>query len=282
MNVPNFAYEMREIPGMVAKTAAGLKSMGKDFVRDPGGHYLNHQFGWAPYFRDLMQILDLQETLEKRLRQLRRDNGRPIRRGMTLRKNQRSENVQTLTNSVPMLNPVLSSNLVYNQPGYQKITKLIFREDVWFEAVFRYWVPELADPRKSDLRLRALLLGLTPTADVIYKSTPWSWLVDWFSSTGSVLQNMTLNSAYHLTAKYAYVMGHTSYDYQTTGNGRYRAGEFLGTNNTQEFNCWCTTHHKYEFKKRTEANPYGFGVTDGDLNAYQWSILAALGLAKLR
>jgi hypothetical protein len=282
-NVFNFVYEMKDIHDMVTKTMEGFRSAGKDLIRDPGGHYLNYQFGWKPFAKDLMDMLNLQRTLAMKLNQLRRDNGKPVRRRLTLNVEEFSQNVLAQSGTFPLLGPTVYSGLAFNDPSFhRRSVDMTYQRNIWFAGRFRYWIPELRDPISPGLRIYALLTGATPTADVVYRSVPWSWLLDWFTSTGAVLQNMTLNAAYHLVADYAYVMAHESFTYRSIANGKYRSGEFTAQAKAIPWTCWCTTHHKYEWKQRIAANPYGFGVTDSSLNAYQWSILTALGLNRLR
>jgi hypothetical protein len=105
----------------------------------------------------------------------------------------------------------------------------------------------------------------------VWELTPWSWLADWFTNVGDVVANMSTGYAENLAAQYAYVMG-----------------------TTQISTCWDTSLNTKQgvihnssgytetYKHRVGASPFGFGLTSNDFSARQWSILAALGLSRLK
>ena len=133
-------------------------------------------------------------------------------------------------------------------------------------------------PRKLSLQL--LGLDLDPTT--LYKAYPWTWLLDWFSSAGSVVQNVFAQAKYSVLAEYAYVMCSEKFTYTApaqvtvnTGEAVYPLYEFPSS---MSFSGASRTY--YEFKQRQAANPFGFGITFASLSAFQWSILVALGLSR--
>jgi hypothetical protein len=265
---------------MLAQTRDLAKSLGKDGFRNPGGHYLNYQFGWKLFVQDLMNILDVQQALDKKIRQLRRDNGKPVRRACSLGVEDTQSHISTTLRNTSILGPSVASNVRLTKESVDTVT-LRYRRNLWYAARYRYWIPELANPR-SDLRpLKAKLLGLVPDPGNVYNAIPWTWLIDWFTNVGSVLENVANNMEFHVIADYAYVMAHESYEYTRRANGWYAMGSFVSSPTTT-VNLWASTVTRYEWKTRTGANPYGFGVSDSSLTGYQWSILAALGLSRLR
>jgi hypothetical protein len=103
--------------------------------------------------------------------------------------------------------------------------------------------------------------------------TPWSWLSDWVTNIGDVMASMSSIMFDNLCAKYAYVMGTTSQRVDYEGRNNYK----LPTGPMTE-----TWYAEYIRKSRVAASPFGFGLTNSDFTARQWSILAALGLSRLR
>lgn len=280
LSLGNFIVELKDIPHMLETSRKLMKSFGKDGLMNPGAHYLNYQFGWKLLIKDLIDILDVQKALDDKIRQLRRDNGKPVRRACKLSVKETFRRVSTSAPGASNLGPSVSSNVRVTAPCMD-ITDERYQQNIWFAARYRYWIPELAEPR-ADLRLlKAKLLGLLPTPDVIYNAVPWTWLLDWFTNVGPVLENMVNTAEYHVVADYAYVMAHESYSYLRKGSGVYGTGTF-STSSPNPVTVWASTQRKYEWKTRVAAHPYGFGITDASLTGYQWSILGALGLTRLR
>ena len=108
------------------------------------------------------------------------------------------------------------------------------------------------------------LLGLRPTPAVIWNSLPWTWLIDWFTNVGDILDNITASQTERCVAQYLYIMGTTTREY-----------EWHGTDG------WYTCGAKHEFvsKVRDVAHPYGLAF-GSNLTPLQMSILAALGAQK--
>lgn len=263
------------------KKVRDLKDIGWT-PKDGGSDYLNLQFGWVPFLRDLYSMFGLQETLAKRITQLKRDNGRTVHRRRTLRREdwQELKSLQTSTISA-FLFPALPTQLNSTTINVDRVTKK-FSLRTWFEAEFVYYSPELADPGNSLLKLKLDLLGLSLDADVIYNLVPWSWLLDWFTNTGTLVSNAVLLSKYHVVAKYAYVMQSQRTVLLREATGRYKLGSSPWPTPPPAVMLTGITSTTRDFKRREAANPYGFGITDSALSAYQWSILVALGLTRFR
>jgi hypothetical protein len=114
------------------------------------------------------------------------------------------------------------------------------------------------------------LFGLTPNPSVIWSATPWSWLVDWGSNVGDNLANLTTGYADNLAAKYAYIMGTTSYQKVTDTE------TFFKQCGNQKF----SLTENIQVKTRGAASPFGFGLSESNFTSRQWSILSALGVTR--
>lgn len=261
----------------------------KDVKKGPaymGAHYLNLQFGWVPFLQDLFFITQMKEKLHKKMAWLTRKNGKGVYRDVELDKGGFSEDIPRVVASSVTCFPTLSSNCYdagMSIPYSYPILKT-YDHRIWFVAKYRFWIPELANDKylvRDHSRLEAELLGLALDPTILYKVTPWSWLLDWFTSTGSVVQNIYLRAKYHVVAEYAYVMCRENFTYQAPGYVRVQTGKqvsFVWVGPILTFTGASRT--EYEFRTREVANPYGFGLTYASLSAYQWSILAALGLTR--
>lgn len=275
-DIGQFLGEIKEVPRMLSQTAKGFhdiwKSMGGSArlfaPKSVANHWLNTQFGWFPFLRDVSSFIKTTNELDKHMKQLARDNGSWIRRGGNVTKSEESEIVlnEPTTNG---LWPALETQFYSGAPyGSRKATRKT-SQTVWFEGKFRYWIPNIGD---SPWNWRSLLkiYGLTPSPSLVWELTPWSWLVDWCTNVGDVIGNLTSMWLDNLAAQYAYVMGTTTQSVSYTGKANLLGGPVTGT-----WNC------SIERKLRIPASPFGFGLTGDDFDPRQWSILLALGISRL-
>lgn len=297
--------ELKDLPMLLSQTMAGFRALGaadkafakagdtvgkfmsraKNAPKASGDAYLYGQFGLYPMLQDALFLLGMMDKLNKKVAWLRRNNGKSIRRKIELDKGQFSENIARSIAPLASCFPTLSSNIY--APGTAGAVNLPVRKTyqrrIWFTAKYRFYIPELVkDPRINGPfgNLTTFLLGLTPDAALIYKLMPWSWLLDWFSSVGNALSNASALSRYHTVIEYAYVMCSESFTYEAPGYVGLHSGKRVAFQWVEPDRWWSgKSRTKYEFRQREVANPFGFGVTFASLSAYQWSILAALGLS---
>jgi hypothetical protein len=254
-------------------------------VGDPSkvaSDYLNLQFGWVPFVKDLVEIFDFQTKLAKKLDYLKKHNGRTLKRRLTMLNIRERKVLTALQTSWTTLSPIISTYAYHpDLPAARNRWEYKTRK-IWYEAKYTYWIPELANPNADLTALKLKLLGVTLDPELIYNLVPWTWLLDWFTSTGSVVSNIVANSRYHVVAKYAYVMQTQEFEYTQDGTSLIKSGQHnsVGPYDYKRLNA--SSKVKYTFKRREVANPYGFGITDTSLSGYQWSILVALGLSRLR
>lgn len=284
VDVGQFLGELRQLPrlplhsgrllnnslhrliGKHSKTAKTGKARSASF-RDLGSEYLNIEFGWKPFVRDIIGMLDFNSQVSTLLAQLRRDNGNTVRRRGTVDLI-RSESVSQATGT--FLYPVLPSQFYRtstNSGDRLSITRTSTR--VTFSGQFRYWIPDLDTPEGERRAIRRLL-GLRLTPGLVWELTPWSWLIDWFANIGAVLDNLSANAAENLAANYAYVMAQTVESVTHHEQARFRAGLSANASVTRER----TT------KQRQAASPFGFGLTSASLSDKQKLILGALGISR--
>jgi hypothetical protein len=236
------------------------------------GEYLNYQFGIAPtvgFAKDLRTAIQNKEEI---VAQLARDSGRVVRRGGEVYE-ERDNPSETIHDNVY---PAFMNNTPVTavmERGKLTITTTTVKRG-WFSGAFMYYLPKegiLRTVRELDAKY-----GVTPGVNTAWELLPFSWLVDYRVSAGSAISNMRKFSQDGLVMKYGYIMGssQTVTRYNWVGNLRKEDGEFRRTSLTAEV--VRTT------KQRMAANPFGFGLTPGDLSNRQWSIIAALGMTYLK
>jgi hypothetical protein len=113
------------------------------------------------------------------------------------------------------------------------------------------------------------LFGLKPSPSVLWEIIPWSWLIDWCSNVGDVIDNLSARALDNLAAKYAYVMGTKKQEVTLISVADFYNGPQTET--------WSGTFTR---KLRQEASPFGFDLSSDMFSARQWSILAALGISR--
>jgi hypothetical protein len=272
-----FLGEIHEVPRMLKTSAKGFadlwRSMGghrSNFApKKLANHWLNHQFGWLPFLADLRDLYKTTKSLDSKLKQLRRDNGRWIRRRGTIGMESESE-VLTEQDTSCGLYPIASSYLYSYPYGSSRVTKNFSRHS-WFSGAFRYWIPAKPDSWYWNARAIAMLYGVMPSPSLVWELTPWSWLIDWCADVGDAINNMDSIMFDNLCAKYAYVMCHTIRNITYSGQNNFLTGPISAT-----------ASMNLESKSRVGASPFGFGLTGGDFSSRQWSILGALGLSRLK
>lgn len=124
-------------------------------------------------------------------------------------------------------------------------------------------------------RMLARIYGFRPSPAVVYNAIPWSWLVDWFTNLGHVIENMDGGVADRLAADYFYLMRTWE-----SINNRFVTGFFEG-HNGKNVTVTATASGYRARKLRVPGNPFGFDVAQKDLSPMQLSILGALGYSKL-
>lgn len=253
-----------------------LKDRVSSLLGRGSGEYLNYQFGVAPLLSDLDKLKDVVTKSGSLIEQFERDAGRHVRRGYAFPIERSAETVDVITNVYPGWINAMDARSPVKQALLGKTVRRreVFRR-IWFSGSFTYSLPpdwNSANSVKSTAAKFKQLAGTELTAETLYNLTPWSWAIDWFSSTGDVLSNMNSFMTNGLVMHYGYVMCHTivtdTYSHvlnQTSSLDLPRVPELV-----------CVT----ETKQRRKANPFGFGVSWDGLTPFQVSIAAALGISR--
>lgn len=261
-----FIAELRDAPGLLLKKLKGFRSLGRN--------YLAVEFGWKPFINDLRSWYASVKSIDGQLANLRKHNQKWLRRGGTLS--------ESHTSSTPNMGAVIKfqpSN--YATGPYYYRDEVSYDSKVWFAGCFRYFIPGLDDPKWGTARALRRLWGLNLTPSLVYELVPWSWLVDWFSSVGDVISNYDSITFDNMAAKYAYVMHYTKTTSRRTAFFRSRWSTSYPINyaySNQKVEATVET----ETKARAVASPFGFNLNLPDFSAWQVSILAALGISRLR
>lgn len=261
---PSFSFgqslvELKDLPRMLQQRLRSIK--------DIGSAYVGAEFGWRPLLQDFQNMLIAGSKVEERLQRLLKNNGKPVRgRAFVTQVSettllQRDEgSVGIVYSTWPWYDPVVPKP---TSAGYFSITKLYTRR-VWFSGEFQYWLRDLDTPGKM-LQLKLKLLGLEMTPKLLWDLTPWSWLVDWFSNVGDLIDNAVETIPERQVARYAYIMGDTRRYYTYAGSD--------GKHSAQATKVFVT-------KRRMPADRFGLAAAS-NLSLRQAFLLGMLGLQRI-
>jgi hypothetical protein len=256
-----------------------IKRTARRETRKSADEFLNYQFGWLPIVSDVRDFVSTFYHMHKLLQQYVRDNGNVVRRRYSFPPEQ--SYVDTTLTTSPAVSGPDGYGGYFNStvPGCSVVRSRQTTVNRWFSGAFVYHLPQtffarMYAPFAADFQSKSHLFGLELTPDVLWELTPWSWAVDWFSNVGDVIHNANAWANNGLVMKYGYIMEHSIVRDTYTWSGPSRV--YGGQNLIPPPYTMVT-----ETKVRRKANPFGFGLTMGNLSFLQKSILAAVGLTHL-
>jgi hypothetical protein len=182
--LPVFLFELRELPDMIRQmgrfllNAKNWRRYIRDEVsdRDVASAHLAFQFGWMPIISDLLKISKFADAVDKRRREIDRlSKGKGLKRRISLGA------------GVEKLAPVQVFANFGNYKNFSVTVDTVRQYRAW--AVVN-WVTNTSTLPTSDSDLHRILLGLTPGNIIqdVWEALPWSWLIDYFTNIGAVLQ----------------------------------------------------------------------------------------------
>ncbi len=243
---------------------------GGGIAKNAGGEYLNYQFGIAPTISDVKSILKTVKEADKLWKQYLRDSGRLVRRRMDM-----DPEVSTVTEVIDQPSwavPWYTQSAHWSSVGPVSITTTTTRKR-WFSAAYLYYVDQASlAGMQGFLEKSQYLYGWKPSPSGVYNLTAWSWLLDWFTNTGDVIDNISLYLEDPFLVRWAYMMEHTIISKQVVQT----CVDNEGRSHLLE------VHLQMDIKKRRRVNPFHLGFKGEALTGHQLAILAALGMTKGR
>jgi hypothetical protein len=279
--------EMREIPGMLRSTAKDLKEIWEFLGGSPSGNrmtprgvansFVNSQFGWRPFVQDVVDVCDVILHYDQYMADLAGANGRWQHREGVIKE----ETTETTIQSGLGYKVQPSGFLVdqFCKPGDSWTARYTYTNrtttKVWASGDYSYYRP-IWDMSQSDydsglnqIRRLHALLGTEITPSLIWKITPWTWLVDWFTNVGNMIEAADAAAIDGVVSKNVFLML------------RWKREIVL----KQEINM-ASRPLSFEFTRTVDSKqrgiaetPFSFGLLSKDLSAKQWAILAAIGIA---
>lgn len=238
-----------------------------------GGEFLNHVFGWMPLLSDIGETSSAVLERQRLLKQFERDSGRIVRRGFRF-PSETDTKVEVIGGvQIQPLGKDWWQYWIGSENSVGILTKEVTTtRDVWFSGAFTYYLPAYSAEKESvESAIKAKhLLGLELTPSLLWELAPWSWLADWVTNTGDLINNVTQFSRNGLVMRWGYIMEHCVQDITYKWTMVDPSSQIPPGSLTL----------RVETKNRRAASPYGFGVDLGGLSAFQLSVLAALGISR--
>lgn len=237
-----------------------------------GDEWLNYQFAIAPTVADVKSIYETVKKADKLWKQYLRDSGRLVRRRFDMDPIVSTESGVLNANSSGVHIPMETTPGMWSSVGPIMHTTTTTRKRS-FSAAYMYYVsPDSLSGMDGWLERAQYLYGWKPSPSGVYNLTAWSWLLDWFTNTGDVIDNISLYLEDPFLSRWAYIMEETSVT-------RTIWQSLLGSDGRHYIASMRFTTH---IKKRRKVNPFHLGLKGEALTLRQLSILAALGLTKGR
>jgi hypothetical protein len=303
-NLAQFIYELRDLPRQLQTTANLLSNRWVDLTRGHGKHglmlpymqprevadqFINHEFGWKPFIGDIVKLLHVYNHSIEYIANLVRDNGVFVRRRRVLEESDvvtnfpfasrsmtQPDSDQTGPDGTPLCQ-ILSSP-AGSGTGYCHFTTRT-RKRVWAVGSFKYYRPEL-DPALFDgnsfdllnsLHRLLTLYGARISPTLLYKITPWTWAIDWFTNLGKHIERFDDFVQDGIVSRYLFVMNHEEMFYTKTSILNFFSGPI-----TLNFE-----RHFFLKQREVADSPYGFGTPWNTMTPRQWAILGALGITRM-
>lgn len=248
--------------------------------RKAADNYLNHTFGWVPFVNDLLKINEAYQNQRQYIDQITKDNGAWIRRVRTLsdEHTETTDSHSGLSQGIawrPEFDSMTSDMVSGTYSRYRLDRATIKHSRTWAAGSFTYYRPEF-DKSLSDYEsnwneaMRLLTLyGARINPYILWKVTPWTWLVDWFIGVGALIDRAVSWGQDGVVSRYMYLMKHsiTAVKHVVTVNWN---------NGPMTFG-WVNS---FDSKQREVAdNNFSFRLS-GALTARQLAIIAALGISR--
>lgn len=283
-----FLAEIRDVPRMLQTTSKlfhmtwkDLGGKGRSSIMTPkkaADQFINHQFGWLPFVKDLLDFDKVYQNSKKFIKRHTEHNDKWERR-YTVLSSPESNTIIGQGNGwgVWPAGNTISAMFGKGDGGAQisptYTTRLEKHQRVWASGLFKIYRPEFDsslsgyDSTWNSVQQQLMLYGARINPSVLYKITPWSWLIDWFTNVGTNIDNASAIAQDAVASKNLFLMSHS----QSLITFEQVAPFWEGTRTMK----WA---REVELKQRGEGGPYGLGWSSQNLSTRQLAILTALAI----
>jgi hypothetical protein len=283
-----FLSESRDIPRMLKTTSrvfhdswklmGGSGSSASMAPKKVADHFLNHEFGWAPFLSDLGKFYTAYQNTANYMSQMAHGNDRwkVYRRTLSDVKQ-----VTKLASGTGQLSEPRLAPSTYFRPGVSATWELFEEVStiVTSSGQFKWYKPEFEiDGNQNFVHNSAFdrigrqmtMYGLRISPSNVWRATPWTWLIDWGFNVGRNIDRIQETLLDGVVAKYLYLMHHKVRTLVLYESLPFAQGDVK-----------LVWRRYIDVKQRKEADsPYGFDSPWDSLSPMRLAILAALGLSR--
>jgi hypothetical protein len=284
--------ESRDIPHMLHTSARGFVDIFRatntistieksQIVMQPkkaADHFLNHNFGWVPFIKDIVAMCDNVVNADRKIEKIMRDNGNDVRRRVTFVNH--TENIDLGGDEACLVSPgntaFLQDCLVAPATYNVALERQIEAHGV---GRFRYYIPyfDTSNPEAmgllGNLRRQIAIHGARISPINVYRSIKWTWLIDWITDSGRTISALNDQLIDNMAATYLFLC-HTQ-------KLSYRFNQVLPFNGASGGTKVLSWSRVIEVKQRKEAEaPFGFGLSWEELTPKQLALLASIGISR--
>lgn len=305
-----FGREAKEIPSMFkttlsapGKVIGGLKNSALDFHRwfsqseiarkglydhvrgfskEVSNQYLNAVFGWAPFLRDMVNLHKVYHHGRVTILKLIEQNGKYVRRRVPLKSDETVENLgggnyggySSTSYPIQCFPQSFPSEFFSGVPSWTRkriTTRVESAVGKWkfYRPEFDLSIADMSNAWRTAMQYLTIS-GLRPSPLNIYKSTPWTWLIDWFTGLGRYAEHINDILVDSVASEYCYAMCHQRQAEEFTNSLPFFSGHL-----DLKFTRF------YESKERKgAASPYDFDQGWNGLSQQQLAILGALKISR--
>jgi hypothetical protein len=279
------AVELKDIPGQITELKEAVHHFinggGIPSIRASSKSHLAIQFGWLPLISSIRQFLALYQTVNARIEQLLRDDGKNVTRRRTyvdpsksrlsiVRSFGQSDNLFGMPLAYPPINPP------FMDTNFSVTTSVTATQRIWAVGTYMYNLPKGPHDLAYINRLARRLADFRLTIGQVYDLVPWSWLVDWFSSVGDIIHSVDPGVGENGAYSQFFLMGERKTSIEVNVSFLTRLAQ-----SGDPYLLRLTCQHELKKKVRVPTGPFDFLPDDGQfLDPRQLTILGALGISK--
>lgn len=174
--------ELRDLPRL-------LKLAGDTFLQRGASAYLSYEFGWKPLIQDVRSLFDFASAIRKRIEFLKLKQGQPIKRKRLLYD---LKGTPSTTRTTTAGNGGYGASTV-KAGTYQFQDSWSIRS--WYKSTIKFDIPGDIPEWRWEQEATNILRGTALDGSLLWQVTPWSWLIDWFSQIGDIIEREFGSSA---------------------------------------------------------------------------------------
>lgn len=182
VDVTSMVYELRDLPETLQKFWDLWHSYSKSVRKQNRGQAQNSvldiNFGIAPLISDILKLLEFTKALNKRAREMKAIYDRP--HGL---KRQRV----VWSHETQRIDYVAANSFV---AGLGVNRRIDTKARQWVSVTWKPWFPWQERPSDEQIANKAIaaLTGIRNPWAIAYEIVPWSWLIDYFSNVGQLVE----------------------------------------------------------------------------------------------